>query len=79
MDTIDHAHAQLRSSVQLFVTQWTASQTGSSVYGISQAGTVEKFSISFSRGSSRPRDQSCVSCLIGGFFNTEPPGKPLHY
>ena len=32
--------------------------------------------ISFSRGSSRPRDQTHVSCLAGRFFTTEPPGEP---
>ena len=26
--------------------------------------------------SSWPRDQTCISCLAGGFFTTEPPGKP---
>ena len=32
--------------------------------------------ISFSRGSSWPRDQTWVSCLSGGFFISELPGKP---
>ena len=32
--------------------------------------------ISFSRRSFRPRDPSYVSCLAGGIFTTEPPGKP---
>ena len=32
--------------------------------------------ISFSRGSSRPRDQTHISCLAGGFFTMEPPGNP---
>ena len=39
---------------------------GSSVHGISQAGILEWVAISFSRGSSWPRDQthaSCVSCI----------------
>ena len=31
--------------------------------------------ISFSRGSSRPRDGTWVSCTASGFFTTEPPGK----
>ena len=34
-----------------------------------------------SRGSSRPGDWtlvSCGSCIAGGFFTTEPPGKPLY-
>ena len=30
----------------------------------------------FSRGSSPPRDWICISCLAGGFFTTEPLGKP---
>ena len=36
--------------------------------------------ISFSRASSRHRDQSaisCISCIAGGFFTTEPPGKSI--
>ena len=33
----------------------------------------------FSRGSSRPRDRTHISCITGGFFTPEPPGKPpLH-
>ena len=31
---------------------------------------------SFSRRSSLSRDKTHVSCLAGGFFTTEPPGKP---
>ena len=31
----------------------------------------------FSRGSSRPRDETWVSCLAGGFFTAEPPGEHL--
>ena len=44
---------------------------GSSVLGIFQARTLEWVTISFSRESSWPRDQtciSCVSCIAGGFF-----------
>ena len=52
------------------------SAPGSSVHGISQARTVEWVVISFSRGSSQPRDQNCVSFIAGRFFITEPPGKP---
>ena len=46
-----------------------------SVHGILQARILEWASISFSRGSSRPRDWTRVSCLAGEFFTTEPPGK----
>ena len=49
---------------------------GSSVHGISQARILEWIAISFFRGSSQPRDQTCVSCLVGRFFTTEPPRKP---
>ena len=45
---------------------------GSSVHGILQARILEWVAIS-SRGSSRPRDQTYISCLAGGFFTTEPP------
>ena len=36
---------------------------GSSVHGISQARTLEWVAVSYSRGSSWPRDQICVSCI----------------
>ena len=49
---------------------------GFSVHGIPQARILEWFAISYSRGSSRPRDQTCISCIAGGFFTAEPPGKP---
>ena len=39
------------------------SPPGSSVHGISQAGILEWVAISSSRGSSRPRDQTCISCV----------------
>ena len=48
---------------------------GSSVQGILQARILEWVSISFSRGSSQPRDRIWVSFLVGGFFTTELPGK----
>ena len=41
---------------------------GSSVHGISQARIMEWVAISFSRVSSRPRDQTWVSCIAGKFF-----------
>ena len=52
------------------------SLSGSSVHGISQARILEWVAISFSRESSQPRDQTHISCIAGGFFTTEPPGKP---
>jgi len=51
------------------------SSPGSSVHGISQARILEWVAISFSRGSSQPRDQTHISCIAGEFFTAEPPGK----
>ena len=56
------------------------SPLGSSVHGILQARIVEFVAISYSRGSSWPRDEihvSCISCVAGRFCATEPPGKTL--
>ena len=44
------------------------SPPGSSVHGILQARILEWVAIPFSRGSSRPRDQTQISCIAGGFF-----------
>ena len=41
----------------------------SSVHGILQTRVLEWVAISFSRGSSRPRDQTWVSCIGGRRFN----------
>ena len=44
------------------------SPPGSSVYGILQARILEWVAISFSRGSSQPRDRTQVSCIAGRCF-----------
>ena len=59
-----------------FCTPVDCSLPGSSVHGISQAKILEWVAISFSRGSSQPRDQIQVSCIAGGFFTTKPLEKP---
>ena len=53
---------------------------GSAVHAISQARTLEWVAVSSSRDSSQHRDWtqvSCISCIAGGFFTTEPSRKPL--
>ena len=54
------------------------SPPGSSVHGILQAIMLEWMVMPFSRGSSQPRDRSCVSfvsCIAGKFFtNCATPG-----
>ena len=42
---------------------------GSSIHGILQARILEWVAISFSRGSSRPRDQTQVFLIAGRRFN----------
>ena len=44
------------------------SPPGSSVHGILLARVLEWVPISSSRGSSRPRDQTQISCIAGRFF-----------
>ena len=53
----------------LFLTPGAVTLTASSVRGILQAGILEQVAISYSRGSSRPRDQTLVSYIAGGFLN----------
>ena len=47
-----------------------------SVHGALQIKILEWVSISFSRGSSQPRDWATSLELAGRFFTTETPGKP---
>ena len=48
------------------------------VHGVSQARILEWIAISYSRGSSQPRNQTHVSYLAGRFFTTETWRKPLN-
>ena len=52
-------------SLQPCLTLCDLVDTGSSVHGILQARILEWIAISFSRGSSQPRDQTLVSCSGG--------------
>ena len=51
---------------------------GSSVHRILQARILEWVAIPFSRGSSQPKDQTCISYIAGRFFTTEQPGIFYH-
>ena len=61
----------------LFCDPVDCSPPSSSVHGISQANILEWVVISFSSGSYQPRNWTHVFCIAGGFFTTEPPGKPI--
>ena len=60
--------ALVAQSCQSLCDSMDCSPTGSSVHGILQARILEWVAIPFSRGSSRPKDQTQVSCTEGRFF-----------
>ena len=67
------------SHVWLRVTPLDCSPPGSSIHGILQARILERVAMSSSRGSSWLSDQthsSYMSGVAGGFFTTQPLGKP---
>ena len=47
------------------------------VHGIFQARILVWLAVSSYRRSSRPRDQTQVSYIVGRFFTAEPQGKPM--
>ena len=53
------------------------SQPGSSVYGIVQARILEWVTMASSRGSSPPRDGTCVSCLLHWQAGSLPLAPPM--
>ena len=52
---------------------------GSSIDGISEARILEQVAISFSRGSSWPRNQTRISCIGRWVLYHWAPGKPGYY
>ena len=68
-------HAQLLQSCANLYDPKDCSLPDSSVHGIFLGRILEWVAMPSSRGSSLPRDQtciSCVSCITSGFFTTEP-------
>ena len=49
------------------------------VHEISSAGILEWVANSISKGSSCPRDETCISCIAGRFFTSEPPRRPTKH
>ena len=74
-----YVHAKSLQSCPALRNSMHCNPPGSSVHGILQAKILEWIAMPSSRGSSQPRDQTCASCscyIAGGFFTTEPLGKP---
>ena len=66
------------SHVQLFRNLWAVAHQAPLSMRILQARILEWVAISFSRGSSRPRDQTRVSCIAGRlFYPLSHQGSPL--
>ena len=71
--------AQSLQSCLTLCNPMNCSPPDSSVHGILQARILKWVAMPSSRGSSQLRDRTwvfCISCIAGGFFNTEPRGKP---
>ena len=60
-----HVCAQSLKSCPTLYDPMDCSPPGSSVHGILQAKILEWVAMPFSRGSSRPRDWTHISCIIG--------------
>ena len=73
------ATVQSLSCVWLFRDPVDYSLSGSFVHGILQARIQERVAISFSRGSSHPRDQIDISCIGGRFFYCWATREASHY
>ena len=65
-----YTHAEMFCHVWLSATPMDCGMPGSTVYGVSQTRILKWGVISFSRESSLPRNQTCVSCLADTFFTT---------
>ena len=66
---------KLFSCVRLFATPWTVAYQPA-IHGIFQARILEWAAVSFSRGSSQPRDEPGSPALQTDTLPSERPGKP---
>ena len=71
-----YVQAQWLQSCLTLCNPMNHSPPGSSVHGILLARILEWVAMPSSRGSSPHRVQTCVSCIAGRFFTSEPPGEP---
>ena len=74
-------HAKSLQSCPTLCNPVDCSPPGCSVHGILQARILEWVAVPFSRGSSRPRHRTQVSCFLhwqAGSLPLSPPGKPYN-
>ena len=74
--TQEYMHAKSLQSCPTLCDPMNYSPPGSAIHGIFQVRILEWVAMPSSRGLSRRKDLTCVSCIAGEFFTTEPPGKP---
>ena len=81
-DTRKNDQECMKMKVKLFSCVWLfatpCSLSGSSVHGILKARRLEWVAISFSRGSSQPRDRTQVSHIAGRHFTIWATREDLH-
>ena len=65
---VKESESEVAQSCPTLCDPMDCSLSGSSVHGIFQARVLEWIAISFSRGSSRPRNQTRVSLIAGRRF-----------
>ena len=69
------SESEVAQSCPTLCSPMDCSLPGSSIHGIFQARVLQLVAISFSRRSSRPRDWTPVSRIVGRRLPSEPPGK----
>ena len=67
--TFSRSEVRSLSHVQLFAASWTVAHQAPLSMGFSRHELLEWVAISFSRGSSWPRDRTQVSCIAGRRFS----------
>ena len=65
---VTHTCTEVAQSCLTLCDPMDCSPPGSSVHGIFQAWILEWVAVSFSRGSSWPRDRTWVFCIVGRCF-----------
>ena len=73
------SESEIAQSCPTFCDLMDCSLPGFSVHGILQARILEWVTIFFSRGSSRPRDQTQSPTLEADALTSKPPGKPQNF
>ena len=75
MYKLSKSESEVAQSCPILCDPMDRSPPGSSVHWIFQARILEWVAISFSRGSSQPKERAQVSTLQADALQSEPPGK----